>query len=362
MLAPFVTPSGDVFFPLASNAHALLAGGAVSSVRARLKMASLLYRRVLLEGGSMTIQAGPTGTFVARQGICSGTAPAWQTSWDRSRGQQTPFAVSVAREATPGVLAHGPYSTVVQSETSILWQPTFEPFMEELPSGCDWVALDHPNEPAPEFRRLQDQWRRVDDGNGALQRLVPEQFVRGRLVQHIDDDLTIGMAGGWDVSVDQFHGRVIGARFASDGPFIGRGWALPILVPRVGDLSWGDVAYIRHLRPIARLREVLREVEAEAYEVVRSGGDLEAALHSTYTRKVAHASEEVDGIRSVAATAVLELLVGAGASYAVTGLSLLGPLAGAVIMTGWHVGRIVRERRQRAWIGVMDAISRAAAP
>ena len=60
-IMPYVPPSGDVFFPLASNAHALVAGGAVASVRARMKVSSLLYDRVLLEAGAMRIQAGPHG-------------------------------------------------------------------------------------------------------------------------------------------------------------------------------------------------------------------------------------------------------------------------------------------------------------
>jgi hypothetical protein len=360
---PFVPPSGDVFFPLASNAHSLLAGGPVNSVRARMKTASLLYGQVLLEAGSMTIEAGATGASAFRHPAGSGPPPAWQTSRARSRAQRAPFAISMARETTPGVPARGPYHTVLQSETMISWHPTLQPFGDELPVGCDWVVLGYPTDPAPEFLRLQDQWRRIDDRNEALERLVPEHFVRGRLVEHVTKDLTVGISGGWDVSVDRFHGRVIGARFASDGPFTDRGVALPILVPRVSDLSWEDVARIRRLRAITRLREVLREVEAEAYEVTRSGGDLEAAMHTAYTRKVARASEGVEGIRSVAATAAMELLVGSGSGYAVTGLALLGPLVGAgaaaAVMTGWHVRRIVRDRRQRAWIGVMDTINEA---
>jgi hypothetical protein len=62
---------------------------------------------------------------------------------------------------------------------------------------------------------------------------------------------------------------------------------------------------------------------------------------------------------------IAELLVGAGAVYDTTGLALLGPLAGAgmttTVMTGWHVRRIIRERRQRAWIGVMNAMQDATA-
>jgi hypothetical protein len=86
-------------------------------------------------------------------------------------------------------------------------------------------------------------------------------------------------------------------------------------------------------------------------------------MHAEYVKKVANALGKVHGLGSAGAMGVDELLVGAGAGYATTGLSLLGPLAGAdataVVMTGWHVRRIVRERRPRAWIGVMDAIAAA---
>src|SRR5438105_1472750 len=188
-----------------------MSGRPVGSVRARLKTASLLYGRVLLEAGSMTIRAGPTGASAFRHSSGSGPEPAWPTPRARRRAQQVPFAVAMARETTPGVPAPGPYHTVLQSDTTISWHPTLEPFVQELPADGDWIVLGHPSEPAPEFRRLQDQWRRQDDRNEALTRLVPEHFVRNRLVQHVAEDLTVGISGGWDVSVDRFHGRVIGA-------------------------------------------------------------------------------------------------------------------------------------------------------
>jgi hypothetical protein len=88
-------------------------------------------------------------------------------------------------------------------------------------------------------------------------------------------------------------------------------------------------------------------------------------MHCAYVKKVADASGKVHGLRSAGAMGVAELLIGAGAGYATMGLSVLGPLSGAgtsaVLMTGWHVRRVVKERRQRAWIGVMDAIAAASA-
>ena len=52
---------------------------------------------------------------------------------------------------------------------------------------------------ADAFKQLEQQWKRRDDGNGALSRLVPEDFVRSRLVDHVSHDLAVGASGGWDV-------------------------------------------------------------------------------------------------------------------------------------------------------------------
>jgi hypothetical protein len=360
---PYIPPSGDVFFPLASNAHALVAGGAVASVRARMKVSSLLYDRVLLEAGAMRIQAGPHGASTSRLPSSPDQPAGWQTPRGRKRGQDAPISVSIALETTPGVPAPGPYRPILHSATSICWLPTLEPFAQELPASCDWIGIGYAGEMADAFKQLEHQWKRRDGENGALSRLVPEDFVRSRLVDHVSRDLAVGASGGWDVSVDRYHGRVIGARFARDATVRTNGLALPILVPRVGDLGWSDIVKIRKLKAIERLRLILREVEAEAFEIARSGGDLEAAMHAVYVKKVADASSKLHGLRSAGAMGVAELLVGAGAGYATTGLALLGPVAGAgasaVVMTGWHVRRIVRERRDRAWIGVMDAIAAA---
>ncbi len=286
----YIPPTGYVFFPLATNAHALVTGSPVGSVRSRMKTASLLYDRVYLEGGSMSIQAGPQGASSLRQKHNPGRPAAWQTPKGRKRGQDAPFSLAIARETTRGVPAAGPYHQVLHSETSICWRPTFEPFIYELPPSCDWIIPGYPGGMANEFKKLEDRWKRQDDANGALARLVPEHFVRSRLIDSVSHDLAVGASGGWDVSVDRFHGRVIGARFARDATVQQRGLALPILVPRVGDLDWSDIVRIRKLKAIERLRKLLREVEIEAFEVARSGGDLESAMHRAYADKVANAS------------------------------------------------------------------------
>jgi hypothetical protein len=262
----YVPRSGDVFFPPASSAHALVAGGAVASVRARMKLSSLLYDRVLLEAGAMRIQAGPHGASTSRLPSSLDQPTTWQTPRGRKRGQDAPISVSIALETTPGVPAPGPYRPILHSATSICWLPTLEPFAQELPASCDWIGIGigYPGEMADEFKQLEDHWKRRGDENGALSRLVPEDFVRSRLVDHVSRDLVVGASGGWDVSVDRYDGRVIGARFARDATIRTNGFALPILVPRVGDLDWSDIAKIRKLQAIERLRQILREIEARS--------------------------------------------------------------------------------------------------
>ncbi|WP_276958758.1 hypothetical protein, partial [Ferrimicrobium acidiphilum] len=113
---------------------------------------------------------------------------------------------------------------------------------------------------------------------------------------------------------------------------------------------------------------VLREVETEAHELAASGDDVEVGVRSAYERKVRHASEGVEGIRSIGSMALAEFVVGFGVSYGFSGLTLLGPVSGllaasgltATAVVGLHVRRVRQNRSQRAWLGVMDAITEAA--
>ena len=115
------------------------------------------------------------------------------------------------------------------------------------------------------------------------------------------------------------------------------GVALPILVPRVGHLAWDDVAALRRMRAMERLREVLREVEMEAIEVASSDGDLEQAVRRAYDRKLRDAAANVEGVRSVIGHSLVDFVVGTGMGYATFGLSLVAPVVGAaasVLLTG----------------------------
>jgi hypothetical protein len=358
-----VPPTGAVFFPLASNAQSLLSGSAIKTVRSRLKLASLLFDHVLLEAGEMIIQAGPTGASAFRVPVGTKRRTAWQSTRVRGLAQSQPFTLSMAPESSPGVTS-GPFHQMVHSQTSICWQPTLEPFAAEFSEDCDWIQFGHPGALPEPFERLKTQWERRDDGNETLNSLIPERFVRSTLIKHVSADLAIGAAAGWDISVDRFHGRVLGARFSKDDMLRPHSFALPVLVPHVTNLPWEEVARIRRLKAIERLREVLREVETEAFEGAKTASDLEPALRAAYENKIRKVSGEVEKLSSVGPYMLTELLVGAAAGYSTTALAMAGPVvgaaAGASIMGGLHIRKMVRNRRERAWLGVMDHIVNAA--
>jgi hypothetical protein len=358
-----VRASDSVFFPLASNAHALVSGAPVESVRARLKVASLLYDGVLIEAGRRLVVAGPDGSFTWRMGYPPDQAPSWQTAQARHAGQSGPFALAMGPEKEPGVASDGPLQEVLRSATSICWEATLQPFAAELPAACDWISFGVLAKPTDEVQRVAEQWKKRDNGNAALERLVPEGFVRSALVNHIADDLAVGACAGWDTSVDRFHGQVVNARFAGDASLRGRGFALPILIPRVDRLGWEDIIALRRLPTMARLRSELRDVEEEALEIDASG-DIELAVRKAFDRKLRAAACDVGGVRCVAGHAVVNLVIGVAIGYATLGLAVMGPVAGGAagmaITGGLEVREVVRRRADRAWIGAMGRIADAA--
>ena len=356
---PSIAPRGSIYFPLASNAYSLVAGSPVASVRGRLKLASLLYDSIFIEAGSLEIQSGPSGSFTHRRAASVDASEKWQTSRSRHLAQSAPFAISIAPETTPGVPAAGPFTPVVQSTTTIRWSPTFDPFHHEIASENDWVHYGNFEPFSEPWQKLEQEWKQSDEGNTSLRRLLPEDFVRSQVLDHVSKDLATGAAAQTDVSVDTLHGKIVTARFAGDAALKLNGFALPILVPRVRTLDWETIADLRRNKALVRLRAVLREVETEALAEASAGGDLRTAVHNRYLNKVTAASKNVESIGSIAMFGFAELVVGAATGYATMGLAMLGPVVGAapgVAATGWAMGRSVRARKSRAWIGLKEAI------
>jgi hypothetical protein len=350
-----------LFVPLRSNASTLVTGGPIVSFRRRLKYASAVYGRLLLEGGVLRLNAGPAMSFGVVEPYNPQDPPRWQTPAQRGAASRVPFQIAVGRETTPGVPAPVMHA-MGSSESTIAWVATLYPFADELPPEADWVEFVTTSDPAGSVAQMADRWRWADQRNPALEQIVPVRFVRDTVIKNVNRDLALGIASGFTVAIDAFHHRVVAQRFSDEAGWALRGFAVPVLFPDVGDWSWEAIADLRRDRNMVSFRKMLTEVEAEALADAE-GGDLERAAHRAYERF----SERANPVESIAAPVkrtVTGLLVSGGAGAAalpIAGLGglLAGTAIGAVAGGVLDAREFMRRRRSQGWAAISARITAA---
>lgn len=269
----------------------------------------------------------------------------------------------MGREHTPGVPAETAHA-FLQSDTTICWDATLEPFAVELPADAHWVDFVKSSAPADAAGRLADQWRWADQRNRSLEEAIPVRHVRNAIIDSANRDLVIAAASGAAVAIDPVHLQVVAQRFRDDTEWRARGYAIPVLFPQIGELPWEAIADLRREPNIARFRGVLRDVEEEA-TAEALGGDVEAAAHHAYENHLASATDRLEGIAGPARRAVTGFLVGSGIGFATSGITgPVGVLAssslGAAGSAAVDIVKMVRRRRTRGWISVHQRIGELA--
>jgi hypothetical protein len=345
--------------PLRSNGNTLLAGGPVNAFRRRLKFASVVYDRILLEGGVLRLSAGPNMSFSAVEPYNPADPPRWQTAAARHAAERQPFVLAMGKEDTSGVPA-ATMRTMGSSDTTISWVATLYPFADEILDVADWMDFVRFPDLDGSAGRLADQWTWADERNPALESAVPVRFVRDTVIKNVNRDLALATASGFAATIDPFHQRVVAQRFNDEGWKL-QGYVVPILFPAVGDWSWSAIADLRQDRSMARFRAVLQEVEAEAITEAASG-DIEAAAHHVYEKHLASAAkvEKVTApIRHTAGGLVISGAASAGTTAAgFTGLAgfVISTVAGGIIGGILDVRAYIRQRRARGWVAVHNQI------
>lgn len=357
--------SHDLIVTLGANAHGLLAGAPVASVRRRLKIASLLYDRLLLEEGILDVQAGPQGSSVFRHSTTADEPTAWQTARQRSAVKGKTFTIGVGRESTSGVPAET-VRAVLSSETVIRWRATLEPFVSELPAGCDWIEWVYRTRSIPsEIGSVARRWTDIDKANAVLARRFPADHVRSRVISDTNEDLALAGASGLVLSADPLHSQVLASRLDDRQGWRLQGFALPIVVPAVGDLSWETIRDLRKDKALRYLRSAMLEIEFAAMEAATSQGDLESAVRGALEVEVAKTNGKEDELNATLKRTIVGVVVATGIGFATTGVT--GPLGIVVAAFGSSiVGAILdartalQTRQSRAWMGSLARIKSAA--
>ena len=328
-----MTEPSTIFFPLRSNASALIAGAGIASVRRRILAAALLTDQVILESGLHTSWAGPTGAGELTGHVLEGP-PRWQSP--RRRGRLTGARHYVAVSRSP----ESPRRAVVSTEATFSWQATFEPFKGELPRPFPkWLAFGHVTDDR-EVKAAVNAWKAADRmaelrryGTGPRPPRPDGQFVYDAILNAGYYDLATGVATGAAISIDRRHALAIATRVeAGDAVPLGGAYALEVLLP-VG-FTWSDLPMLRRDRRLADYRAILREIEAEALSTSGTAAELEDRIRREHGRRLEAAASSRLGFGGRVVLTSIGFVVGAAADVA-------APVAGG----GHRDRRYVRRRR-----------------
>jgi hypothetical protein len=242
---------------------------------------------------------------------------------------------------------------VVESPATISWRSTMEPFARELPLEAGWIRfVSVASSDAGDD--LAKSWTRRDEVNDVLKRELDVEFVRDLVIKHANSDFAIAATGGVAISVDALHGAVARARLDAGSGWHIQGFALPILFPYVPDASWDVIASLRADRNLVAFRRILSEIEHDILEVLGGSGDLEAAVHHAYERKLSAAHDRIERLGASIRREVVALGVGVGGGVVALPLSPpLGLSLGALPSVVWSTLAIrtsAKRRAQRAWV------------
>lgn len=338
-----------VYFPLRSNAHALVRGAPIESVRRRLKLASLLFDRVLLEAGKISIAAGPTG--YVEWPVSS--VPGWQSPRRRRKGARVGLAFRRDDEP-PGVL-HSAFNT----EGIIQWEPTLEPFADELPGAAiEWLSFGTVRPEA--LARVQaavSAAAREDGRSEHFRRAFPDDMVRSAVARNVNRDLALSALDGVAVSLDACHRALISARLLASS--FGEA-ALKVNFPSVENLPWDAIASLRAHPDIEYLRAVLRNVETEARIAAKSGASFDRELLARFRDEHREAERRLEATFSrTLKLAGVTFVTGEVLSLIFTGVPVVGGLINMAL--GLAGEKLFGARERVRWLAADRALGTAVA-
>lgn len=249
--------------------------------------------------------------------------------------------------------ADAPATMVLDSPASVSWRATFEPVKRDLAPGCDWFEFGHSDDPRDQGFALSRRDRQVSE-DVDVQALLPEHFVRDLVVKQAHRDLLVGAAFRSAVSMDALHGRVLTAliRNGTAAPAFGP-QALTILVPDVRSMTWTDIVEMRANAGLRQYRDVLREVEALAWDEAASLDEFEAVVHREFDKRLIDVVD-AKSLPRLLVRAAVNVAVGEMAGLMVTHV----PAAGGAVGLAVSVAEETRGWAARRWVGAHQGLTR----
>lgn len=244
------------FLPMRGNADGMTFG-ASQDLERRVKLASLLSDEVVVERGWRSLSHRP-GDIVAEGSWEETKRERWLSADERAVAYLANDGTLVLRPTTDSPPRMYPDATGLQLVS-------FEPMLRALPGGVDWIDTGADD--------IEVYSRGINNADTDEDKAIFRDLVRRVTGEHGQDARDLVLGSGMGAATTLAPEPTYRARQVLDalGPQPSSG--LPVVefqVPRADLLTWEDIARWRQHRAMSRLREVMSEIEGNAYADSRS--------------------------------------------------------------------------------------------
>ncbi|MGH2445826.1 MAG: hypothetical protein ACRDGD_07285 [Candidatus Limnocylindria bacterium] len=166
-MSPAMSEALIAHYPLRANAYGLVKGAPLATFQQRLKVAALVYDKLILDDGAWIGTAGPGGATDLRLPVDDEVAPtrSLQSGAERRSAQGGRFGIAVNGHP------------IIQSAATLSWRATYRPIKDELPEAYDWidfVAIELKQNGKAVANNLAEE----DEQAGLLAAQFPDSLVR----------------------------------------------------------------------------------------------------------------------------------------------------------------------------------------
>lgn len=290
-----INPS-RIFFPLRSNVEMFQAATGYVALQERIKIASLLFDEVILEGGVYKLQMTDRGALdfrIPREGLGKGvtdqTVAETRQQFEALQQLEAP-SLRVTIQPSDG---SGEPRLLFDGPTTAMYFSEFQTAVSDL-KGLDtpWLIwLDDDPVRFPEFSELVRQLC-DDDYRASVGEVIPNRRIRDQLLKSLNHDLVLTTMVDAFISTDPIHAHLMSAKLERLGFLASTRLAIVnTYMPSVRDVPWDEINDLRSDPGMWDFRRVVGEIEGQIMELPQdaTSADVRERIQSEWNKEMADA-------------------------------------------------------------------------
>lgn len=330
-----MTAESLAFFPLRTNVDYFSSPEAELALEQRIKQASILYDRVVLEGGIYKALIGDEGAWDLHIPRAHTTEDLLLDSAHNDYGKEGGLSVWAAiPNSEPRLLFSSNITHSFYCQYESLKQVTDS-------HGVDWLDIEE-YQLTKEGKQIARHAETLIKAHFQQNEPSVERFLKSKVSSNLSHDLVLSQDMGCPVSINMASANaLLPALNLEPAP----GWAgLHVTLPNVGNVRWEEIAEERKTPSYIEFRKKLVQIESSVRAAL-DAGDIDAAQYETSLAQkvIDELTEEIKANTITAGKIVRNALPGVGLDI-VSGFGIPLPFVGTALSA---IGEFNQLRKQR---------------